>query len=155
MVTYSTEKKLAEQILADLKSSIGAGSGAQWTIPLDDFHLLKFPWRRQVDLPALFVGYLDQTEENTGTNASDDVGFRCLVRIAQTSNRDLASDDDRILYWREVAAATFRRKTLTVGSIFFHKCVIEPRPILDPGLFAINYDASDFVVRAITRLQRS
>ena len=135
-----------------LEAAIGAGSGATHEIATADFVQRKFPWDVGASLPGVFLSPVPELEKDA-TNASDDIGHGVQVTVAQTGNRSLTSNMDRLFYWREQAMGVFRNKRLS-GVSDVYQCKIEPRPIIDPAAFAGQVDATAFVVRCWARTQR-
>lgn len=145
----SNTKTILEAVTAALKASIGVGSGATHTIALAQFYERKFPFESGVVYPAVFV-YPRPEKLNDATNASDDWGFGVGVTIAQTTNRDLAADADRLYYWRERTMQLFNGKRL--AGLTRCWCKVEPGDVIDPNAFRANRDATAYVVRVWDRI---
>ena len=150
----SRTQTILEKVQADIVSAIGTGTGATFEITTANIVDLKLPYKTDSgpDLPGVLITPVPEIERD-GTNASDDVGFGVQVTIAQNSNRDLEGYADRLYWWRETIAGLFRNKRFpaVAGS---YKCVIEPKPVIDPAAFGDLFDATAFVVRVWVRIQR-
>jgi hypothetical protein len=137
-----------------LEAAIGTGSGATHEIATANFIQRKFPWDVNVNLPGVTLVPVPEIEK-PATNASDDIGYGVQVTIAQTSNRKLSANADRLYYWREQAMATFRRPPGRLSGVsVVYTLVIEPKAVVDPSSFVGQVDATAFVVRCWARVQR-
>lgn len=151
----SITQTLLDQVEATLEAAIGVGSGAAHTIVLANFVQGKLAWGDDMSVPGVLLSPVPEMEKPGATNVDDDIGYGVQVTIAQSGNRDPATNKDRLFYWRETAAAALRSKRLTAGAYVFHQVTIEPRPIVDPGAYAANVDATAFVVRCWYRSRRT
>lgn len=116
--------------------------------------------------PGLIISYIDRERIVEASNKETDRGYPVLLTIAEydpsiVSAREVAENDvadDRIAVWRNDLIDNF----VTVGitstdpAAEFHKCEIEPGPVIDWGKLATDKILlSSMVLRYTSRRQRA
>jgi len=154
MANLSTTKDILDAMQAAMIAAWGDASGVANIIADANHFIRKLPWEdpSEDDLPGVYLVPVPELIKDA-TNASDDYGFGVQVTIAQDSNRNLTANADRLFWWRETGMGLFYNKRLS-GIDGSYKCVVEPKPVIDPANFRDMVDATAFVVRVWVRKQR-
>lgn len=153
-MSNSTTQKILDAMVAGIKSAIGTSSSATYKIADANIVDEKLPWiENDSMLPGVILTPVPELEKNA-TNASDDIGYGVQVTVAQSSNRDLSTNRDRIYWLREKIAGLYRNRRLAVSGVGTYICSIEPKPVIDVAAFVNLFDATAFVVRVWVRTQR-
>lgn len=143
---------LTEAVQAILQASFGTSSGAAHTIADAAFVIKKLPWSTGATFPGVFLVPVPERIVRDSTNKTTDWGDGIQVCIAQTSNRNLTADHDRLHYWRERAMGEFVSERIAALPQVW--CEVEPQAIIDTPSFVTQFDVTAFVLRCWQRLDR-
>lgn len=125
----------------------------------DNVIMQKFPFNKKSNqslADRLTTGiFVNPTRETLTpkTNRTDDYGYGVQVTYFTVSNRDLTSNLNRTLQWRDTLWKAHIFQYLPGFTEGFN-CTPEPGPVYDAGAFAENMDAGSLVLRFFSREAR-
>jgi hypothetical protein len=123
-----------------------------------NFTRRKLPWNRKLTAnevkPGAFITPAPERQDSrAGTNQRDDVGYGVAIVVVRVSNKDLISNEDATLLWRQQINKAFRNQRLD-GVVENWKCEVEPGSVFNSSLFGDGYDVFSMTVRCWCRETR-
>lgn len=154
---YSRALQIRALVKARLQALMGTGGSllpeAGYAIATSSFYERTQPWSTGVTFPACLLNFTPERLKD-GTNVGDDIGHGIKVTFAVATNRALTTaDEDKVIWWRQVAIEEFNNRRLVGMTEVF--CKVEIGEVWDPTANVAMFAATSFVIRAEKRYTRT
>jgi hypothetical protein len=113
----------------------------------------KLPWNLERITEGVYVSPVRETSSEAN-NIKDDVRYGVQITMFSASNKDLTTNLDRLLLWRQEISWAFRSQAMPGMLAQVFDVTLEPGPVIDIGAWKEQFDASTLVLRCRSRESR-